>query len=180
MSDVVTLGPESLLGIPDGEDAQTLHDRLDVALRYLANWYKATDGGPDKAIWWTKIDQVRAKVEAAERAIDPSGIFPGNAGVALYNDAALAFPGLWRELTLSADTLPAPGLLDVAADLFDTVIETPGYIVTKAAAAAGAALGQGAKDLVYQAWPFLALAVVAGVVYFFRAPIARALQTGAA
>ncbi len=180
MSDVVTLGPESLLGIPDGEDAQTLHDRLDLALRYIANWYKATDGSTDQAFWWTKIDQVRAKVEAAERAINPGAIFPGNVELALYNDAALSFPGLWRELTLSADTLPAPGFLDVAADLFDTVLQTPGYIVTSAANAAGAALGNSARAFVFQAWPLLALAAAAGVIYFFRAPLARALQTGAA
>jgi hypothetical protein len=180
MADLVSLGPESLLSLPDGEDAEALHNRLDVALRYLANWYKATDGAADKAIWWTRIDQVRAKVEAAERAITPGIIFPGIQEIALYNDAAKDFPQLWRDLTLSADTLPEPGLLDRAADLFDTVIETPGYIITKVASAAGSALGQGAKDLVYQAWPFLALAVVAGVVYFFRAPLGRALSTGAA
>jgi hypothetical protein len=180
MADLVSLGPESLLSIPDGEDAQTLHDRLDLALRYLANWYKATDGATDKAIWWTRIDQVRAKVEAAERAINPGLIFPGNTEIALYNDAALNFPQLWRDLTLSADTLPEPGLLDRAADLFDTVLETPGYIIHKVASAAGKALGDGAKDLVYQAWPFLALAAAAGVVYFFRVPLGRALSKGAA
>lgn len=180
MSDTLALGPESLLGLPDGEDSQTLHDRLDLALRYLANWYKASDDSANRAIWWTRIDQVRAKVEAAERAINPASLFPSVSEVALYNDAALAFPGLWRDLTLSADTLPQPGLLDVAADYLDTLIETPGYIVTKAANAAGKALGQGAKDFVYQAWPLLVVAGVGAVLYFLRAPIARALQTGAA
>jgi hypothetical protein len=180
MSDQLALGAESLLGVPDGEDASTLHDRLDLALRYIANWYKATDDSTNRVIWWAQIDQVRAKVEAAEKAIDPAALFPGTKEVNLYNDAALAFPGLWRALTLSADTLPQPGLLDIAADFFETALQTPGYIVTKVASAAGAALGQSAKDFVYQAWPLLALAGVAGVVYFFRAPIARALQTGAA
>jgi hypothetical protein len=180
MNDAPALGPESLLPPADGDLAADVHDRLDLALRYLANWYKATDGSANKAIWWAQIDHVRTKVEAAERAIDPGAVFLGNTEINLYNDAAANFPQLWRDLTLSADTLPQPGLLDVAADFLDTLIETPGYVVTKAADAAGRALGQSAKDFVYQAWPFFLLAGLAAGVYFFRAPLGRALATGAA
>ncbi|HET7485835.1 MAG TPA: hypothetical protein VFJ64_10745 [Solirubrobacterales bacterium] len=183
----LALGPESLLAYGDGEDAQTLHDRLDLALRYIANWYKATGDSANKSIWWTRIDQVRAKVEAAERAMNPSQVFPGNAELALYNDAGPAFAQLWRDLTLSADTLPDPSLLAKAADTLDTILQTPGYVVSAAADAAAkiaGALGKGAGDaarnFVFSAWPLLAIAGIAGVVYFFRKPLARALSTGAA
>lgn len=173
------LGPESLLGIADGEDSQTLHDRLDLALRYLANWYKATDDSQNRNLWWARIDQVREKVETAERAINPGNIFPSVHEVNLYNDAALVFPGLWRDLTLSADTLPQPSLLDIAADFLTTAAQTPSYLITAAANAAGKAAGDSAKQFFLQAWPLLAAVGVGAIVYFFRAPILRALQTGA-
>jgi hypothetical protein len=175
----LALGPESLLSPGDGETAGTLHDRLDLALRYIANFYKATADSDNKAIWWTKIDQVRAKVEAAERALDPSLVFPGNSELALYNDAAADFPALWRELYLSPDTLPHRDLLSVAADVFDTIVETPGYIISRVADSAGKALGNGAKNFIYGAWPFLLAAGIGLLAYGFRRPLGRLLFAGA-
>jgi hypothetical protein len=179
MSDAPALGPESLLSPGDGETASTLHDRLDLALRYIANFYKATADSDNKDIWYTKIDQVRAKVEAAEKALNPSLIFPGNAELALYNDAAAGFPALWRELYLSPDTLPTRSLLETAADWFDATIEFPSYIITKVAGEAGKALGNGAKDFLYAAWPFLLAAGVGLLAYGFRRPLGRLLFAGA-
>ena len=152
------LGPESLLGIPDGEDAQTLRDRLDLALRYIANWYKATADSDNKQIWWPRIDQVRAKVEAAFKLADPAELFVGNKGVNAYNDAANAFPGLWRDLTLSADTLPEPSLLDIAAGLGDTLLETPGYLLTAGTNAITKSLGGALGSALGNLWPDLLLA----------------------
>jgi hypothetical protein len=174
VSDAVDLGPESLLGIPDGEDAQTLRDRLELALRYIANWYKATKGSDNQDIWWARIDQVRAKVEAAFRAADPGKVFLGNSDVALYNEAALAFPGLWRELTLSRDTLPDPGLIDILASVADTLIETPGFLVSKVTNSLAKGVGAGVASIWANLWPVLVLAGVAGLVYVFRAPLAAA------
>jgi hypothetical protein len=179
MTPDLALGPESLLSPGDGETAATLHDRLDLALRYIANWYKATADSDNKAVWWARIDQSRAKVETAERLLDPSIVFPGNKEIAAYNDAAADFPQLWRDLTLSPDTLPHRELLDLAADYLDAVLETPGYIITTAASAAGKALGQGAKNFIYEAWPFLLAAGVGLLAYAFRAPLSRALLKGA-
>jgi hypothetical protein len=179
MTPDIALGPESLLGPGDGETAATLHDRLDLALRYIANFYKATADSDNKAIWWTKIDQARVKVEAAERALDPGLVFPGNKELALYNDAAADFPSLWRELYLSPDTLPKRDLLDVAASAFETAIEIPGYILTSAADAAGSALGNSAKQFLLGAWPFLLAAGIGLLAYGFRRPLGRLLFAGA-
>lgn len=179
MSDAPALGPESLLGPGDGETAQTLHDRLDLALRYIANFYKATADSDNKDVWWGKIDQVRAKVEAAERALNPSLVFPGNHEIALYNDAAADFPALWRELYLSPDTLPHRDLLELAGDWLDATIEFPTYIITKVADQAGKALGDGAKKFIYEAWPFLLAAGVGLLAYAFRAPLGRLILRGA-
>lgn len=175
--DPVDLGPESLLGIPDGEDAPTLRDRLDLALRYLANWYKATKGSDNQDTWWFKIDQVRAKVETAYKSFSPADLFLGKDAVAKYNDAALAFPQLWRDLNLSRDTLPDPGLLDVAADIADTVIETPGYVISKVGDSLARGIGGAAGSLVERLWPYLLVAGIVLVIWLFRKPIAE--MTGA-
>lgn len=171
--DPTDLGPESLLGTPDGEDAPTLRDRLDLALRYLANWYKATKGSDNQDTWWFKIDQVRAKVEAAYKSFSPADLFLGNDAEALYNTAALAFPQLWRELTLSRDTFPSPGLLDVAADISDTILETPGYVINKLGDSLARGIGGAAGSLLEKLWPYALLVGGAWLLYEFRAPLLR-------
>lgn len=178
MSEAINLGPESLLGIPDGAMAQELRDRLDVALRFLANWYKATKGSADQAIWWLKIDQVRAKVEAAYKSFTPADLWLRDSAVALYNEAAAAFPPLWRELTFSADTLPSPSLLDYPAAYLDAVIETPGYLIHKIGKSLGDGIGGALGALTEKLWPYLLVAGVVAGVYVFRAPL-LALAKGA-
>lgn len=178
--DPVDLGPESLLGVPDGEDAPTLRDRLDLALRYLANWYKATKGSDNQATWWAKIDQVRAKVEAAYKSFSPADLFLGNDAVALYNSAALAFPDMYRQLALSRDTLPDPGLLDVAADISDAILETPGYVINKLGDSLARGIGGAAGSLVEKLLPYLLLAGAVYGVYLFRAPLLRFVGKAAA
>lgn len=173
--DVTDLGPESLLGIAEGEDAPTLRDRLDLALRYIANWYKATKGSDNQDIWWGKIDQVRAKVETAYRSFSPADLFLGKDAVRLYNDAAQSFPGLYRELALTRDTLPSPGLLDVTADIADTVFETPGYIINKVGDSLARGIGGAAGSLVERLWPYLLVLGVLLVIYLFHDPILGAI-----
>ncbi len=171
----INLGVESLLGIPDGEDAPTLRDRLDLALRYIANWYKATSGSDDKVIWWARIDQTRARVEAAYKSFSPADLFLGNEAVGLYNDAALAFPAMWRELALSRDTLPEPDLLDVAASFADTILETPGYLVNKFGDSLARGIGGAAGSLVEKLWPYALLVGAGAAVWYFGPSIARGL-----
>jgi hypothetical protein len=173
--DLIDLGPESLLGIAEGEDAPTLRDRLDLALRYLANWYKATKGSDNQDIWWEKIDQVRAKVEAAYKSFSPADLFLGKDAVALYNNAAASFPGLYRELALSRDTLPSPGLLDVAADIAETVLETPGYVIAKVGDSLARGIGGAAGSLVERLWPYLLVVGILVVIYLFHEPILGAI-----
>jgi len=165
----------SLLGTGDGELASDLHDRLDLALQYLANWYRATKGSDNQDVWWTKIDQVRAKVETAERQITASEVFPTSAQVALYNDASAGYADLYTELQLSADTLPQPALIDKAADLFTTIVQTPSTLVTYVAGVIGKGAGDATKQFFLGAWPLLLAAGVVGGVYLFRKPLAKAL-----
>lgn len=162
-----------VLGRGDGELAGDLHDRLDVGLTYIANWYKATDGSANQATWWTKIDQVRGKVENAERTITSAEVFPSSTEVAMFNDASDAYAGLYLELYTSYDTLPQPALIDQAADLASTIVEFPSYVVTKAAGLVGQTLGDSTKALFLGAWPFLLAAGVIGGVYLFRRPLSR-------
>lgn len=161
----IDLGPSALLIDAEGNPIADTRKRLDLALRYISNWYRATDDSDNKGIWWAKIDDARAQVEAAFTAMDPSKVFPGNDELSAYHDAQLAFADVYRQLSFSADTLPKPELLDLAADFVDTLTETPGIIVTtivdKLTKGAGDAVGKAVKNL----WPVLVVAGVLGGGY---------------
>lgn len=172
-SEAPDLGASSVLGIGDGELAGDLHSRLDLALQYVANWYRATKGADNQDLWWAKIDQVRSKVEAAERQITAAEVFPTAAQVGLYNDASKSYAELYTDLYTSADTLPEPALIDQAAGLFTTIVETPSTFITYLAGVVGKGAGDAAKQFFLGAWPVLLVAGVAVVV--FRKPIAKAL-----
>jgi hypothetical protein len=152
------LGPEALLFDAEGEKIDTTRERLSMALRYITNWYEATKGSADKQIWWGKIDIVRNKVENALKAFDVKKIFPGKHDLALYHDAQLAFPALWRELRYSADTLPKPSLLSKMADFGQTVVETPAIVLKKAAHEAAKGVDKGLSEIFSKLWPWLAVA----------------------
>ncbi len=172
-SDNPNLGASSALGTGDGELAGDLHDRLDLALQYIANWYRATKGSDNQDLWWAKIDQVRAKVENAERLITAAEVFPTADQVALYNDASSSYASLYTELYTSADTLPQPALIDQAADLVTTIVEAPSTFITYAAGLIGKTAGDAAKQFFLGAWPVLLVGAV--VVVVFRKPLAKAL-----
>lgn len=175
-ADGPALGAEGVLGTPDGEDAQTLRDRLDLGLRYLANWYKATEGSDNQSVWWAKIDQLRRLVETSYKSMDPAKVFPGNKELADYNAAALAWPALYRELYLSWDALPKPGLLDQAADYFDTLLQTPGYVLNKITTGITDAVGDAGKKAASSLWPFLLVGALGlGAYAYFNTRAVRSV-----
>jgi len=174
-ADEENLGPESLLGVDaQGELAQDARDHLALATRYLANWYKATKGSPDEATWWQRIDTERSRVERAYKLASEPGneTFLGAAARAAYVDAAAEWPQLWRDLKLSADTLPEPSLLDQAA----TLATAPFAMLPTLGNEVGKAIGGALGALVRQLFPWILVAGVGGVVYAFRVPIGRVLS----
>jgi hypothetical protein len=171
-ADTEDLGAEGLLG-PDAEGqlAQDVRDRLALATRYLANWYRATKGSDDQALWWQKIDTERAKVE---RAYEIAGrqenqLFLGREALAAYVDAAEGWPSLWRELKLSSDTLVEPSLLDRAAG----IVENPLAFLPTVSEGLAKAVGDSLAGIARQLAPWLIVAGVAGAVYVFRRPLMR-------
>lgn len=172
------LGPEGLLG-PDaeGEDAQALRDRLSLASRYMANWYKATKGSDNQDVWWQRIDAERTKVEAAyaEMIKQENTFFAGTVARGLYADAASTWPQLWRDLTLSADTLPDPTLIDQAAGVLTMIGHTPAALVADVGNEIGKAIGGGLGNIWRQAWPWLLVAGGFYAVYTFRRPLAAVI-----
>lgn len=167
------LGIESFLGTADGELAQDLRDRLALATRYIANWYAATEDSDNKDIWWAKIDVLRGKVESAyKRLLAPQNVtFLGRSDVAAYDDASAAWASLWRELTLSPDTIDVDRLSQVA-DLFTTIVQTPAAIITQVGNELGKAVGGAAGGFLARAWPYLLGAGVIVAVWTFRQPLA--------
>lgn len=164
-SNGVDLGPESLLQDAEATPITDTRSRLNLALRYLANWYRATEGSDEQSVWWVKIDDVRAKVEAAFVAMDPAKVFPGVDELATYHDAQLAFADLWRQLTFSIDTLPRPDLITQAADFVDTLVHMPGTILTTTVDIVTKAAGDATKKAITNLWPVLLVAGVLGGGY---------------
>ena len=175
------LGLESLLGTSDGELAQDLRDRLALSTRYLTNWYRATDGSENKAVWWQKIDTVRAKVERAYADLleASNASFAGVRARGDYDDASAAWAQLWRELELSADTIDS-SLIYSIADWADTVAHAPGLLAIQVGNELGKAAGGALGAFLAQTWPYLAGAGALGLIYVFRRPlVALAGKVGA-
>jgi len=170
MPDLEDLGAESVLGDSSLlDDAQDGRDRLALALRYLPNWYKATEGTDAQIVWWRRLDILRDKVERAYKAaIRPEDQwFFGREARDLYDDAAHDWPQTWRELTL---LVPDPSILDKAASILTSPLAGLPTIGNELGKIVGATLG----NVVRQLWPWLAVAGVVGVVYVFRAPLMAA------
>lgn len=173
------LGVESLLGTSDDDGSPGLRDRLALATRYLANWYKATSSSDNKDVWWQKIDTVRAKVEATYNEL----LQPLNSGFlsrqakADYDDASASWADLWRQLQTSDDTIDV-SLLSQLADFGTTLIQAPGLIIPQITDSLGKALGDGTARFFAAAWPFLIGAGVALGVYVFRRPLAALVSKG--
>lgn len=175
------LGLEGLLGTSGGELAQDLRDRLALSTRYLANWYRATDGSENKAVWWQKIDTVRSKVERAYADLleASNASFAGVRARGDYDDASASWAQLWRELSLSADTIDF-SLIDQIADWTDTIAHAPGLLVPQIGNEIGKAVGGALGGFLAQTWPYLAGAGLLYVAYVFRRPlVALAGKVGA-
>lgn len=174
-ADTEDLGAEGLLGDVDADalDAQEARDRLALASRYLANWYRATKGSTDQDIWWAKIDAERALVEEAYRqASDMSSAgFLTRAARAAYTAASMGWAPLYRELKLSPDTLTSPDLIDQAADL----LHAPLAFIPTVAESVSKAIGNTLGGIVRPIFPWLIGGVALGLVYVFRKPIGDAL-----
>lgn len=169
-ADSENLGVESLLGPDaDGQAAQDVRDRLALATRYLANWYRATKGSDDQDVWWQKIDALRTKVERAYALAGTADnqLFLGRSALAAYADAAQDWPELWRDLKLSSDTLAEPSLIDRAAD-FTT---NPLAFLPSLSEAFAKAVGDSLAAIARQLTPWLIAGVVVGGVYVFRKPL---------
>lgn len=182
-SDNQELGAESLLGFDAQDlDGQEARDKLARATLYLANWYRATKGSENQAIWWQRIDVERLRVEEAYRlATAPESLyFLTRAAKAAYADAAADWPQLWRDLKLSADTLPEPSLLDEAA----TFATAPLQMLTNAGNEIGKAVGETVNQTVGQLvrgmFPVLVAAAGVAIVYIFRRPILGLVTKAAA
>jgi hypothetical protein len=176
MPNIEDLGAESVLGDSSLlEDAQDGRDRLVLALRYLPNWYKATEGTDLQIAWWRRLDILRDKIERAyKRAITPEEKwFFGKLARDLYDDAARDWPQIWRELTL---LVPDPSLLDKAASIITSPLAGLPTIGNELGKIVGATLG----NIVRQVWPWLLVGGAVLVVYTFRAPLARAVSKGVA
>ncbi len=168
--DTENLGAESLLGVDaEGEEAQDVRDRLALATRFLANWYRATKGSEDQAVWWQKIDAERIRVERAYALAGTAEnqVFLGTEARAAYVDAAAGWPGLWRELKLSAATLAEPSLLDRAA----SIAEAPLSFLPSFSEGLSKAVGDSLAAVMRQLAPWLLVAGAVGVVYVFRKPL---------
>lgn len=177
-ADNQNLGVESLLGPDaDGVAAPDARDVLALASRYLANWYKATKGSEDQDVWWQRIDTERAKVELAYKLAsqEDSTYFLTRAAKAAYTDAAHDWPQLWRDLKLSADTLPEPSLIDEVA----SIVTAPFSILPTLGNEVGKAVGGAVGNLVRQVFPYVLLTGGIIVVYTFREPILLGLKKAA-
>ena len=179
LGDVTDLGPESLLGFDaEGQHAQDVRDRLALATRYLASWYKATKGSERQAMWWQRIDDEREKIERAYSlaCADGNETFLNLPARAAYVDAAETWPALWRDLKLSADTLPEPSLIDAVAG----IASAPFAMLPTLSNEFGKALGDSLGNLGRRLFPWLLVGAAAWGVYTFREPLTRALNKAAA
>lgn len=171
-------GVEGLLGDWDADelrvDVQTAVDRLALATQYLANWYKATSDSSNKDVWWQKIDTLRRKVEDAYKLLTPwvGKSFPKRDAVDAYKAAAISWPGLWRDLSLSPDLIDV-SLLSQTADFGETLFRTPGLLIPQIGNELGKIVGGTLGNFLRQTWPYLAVAGGLGLVYIFRGPLMR-------
>jgi hypothetical protein len=170
-ADTEDLGAEGLLGDVDADalDAQEARDRLALALRYLANWYRATKGSAGPDIWWSKIDHERALVEEAYRqASDMSSAgFLTHAAREAYKAASMEWAPLYRELKLSPDTLTSPGLIDEAASILTAPLAWVPTFTEGLAKSVDQSLSAVARTLA----PWLLAGSAVAVLYIFRKPI---------
>lgn len=176
------LGAANILGDPEtaGDqgtplDADEMRAQLALSTRYLANWYKATDGSDNQAIWYQKIDALRAQVEGTykEMLSDDNLYFPTTQAKVDYLAASNNWAQLYLQLQLSADTLPQASLIDEAANVISAGIKAPTVVIPNLFSEIGKVLNSSLGNFLAQAWPVVTIVVIGGVVYFFHKPIRK-------
>lgn len=169
---------ESTLSLAD-EPIETLHKRIAQAFRYCASWFDAVKGSGHEAEWGKRIADVMNELTATLAIMPLLDVFPGNQAKASYQQASADFAQLYRDLALSADTLPKRALLDQLGDIPTALFQAPTaaakWIAEQAAQTIGNVLGNTVAAIWRNLWPFLLVAGGAGVVWLFRAPLGRAL-----
>ena len=168
------LGLENLLGTSEDDGSPGLRDRLALATRYLANWYRATSSSDNKAIWYQKIDTVRRKVEDSYHELNqPLNLyFLSKQAKVDYDDASASWAALWRELQFSTDTIDV-SLIDRVASFEDMLFHAPSTLLPAVGNELGKALGGTLGGFLASTWPYLAAAGGLLAIYIFRAPLAR-------
>jgi hypothetical protein len=172
------LGVESFLGDADADGLGNADAREKLALstRYLANWYKATSGSDNKDVWYQKIDALRNKVETlyAQLTADDNP-FLSPVEKSDYNAASGAWADLWRQLTLSEDTVDI-SLVNSVADFASTAVSAPGVIIPDLFEKAGSLINDSVGKFFAQVWPVLTVIVIGGAIYVFRKPLSKLVQ----
>jgi hypothetical protein len=172
------LGVESFLGDADADGLGNADAREKLALstRYLANWYKATSGSDNKDVWYQKIDALRNKVETLYSQLTADdNPFLSPVEKSDYNAASGAWADLWRQLTLSEDTVDI-SLLSQAADFATTAIKAPTVIIPDIMEQLGKLVNDSVGKFFAQIWPVLTVVIIGGVVYVFRKPLSKLVQ----
>lgn len=168
------LGVESFLGDADADELGNAdaREKLALATRYLANWYKATSDSDNKAVWYQKIDTLRNKVESlyTELTADDNP-FLSPSEVTEYNGVSANWAELWRDLNFSTDTIDV-SLINQAADLATTIIKAPTVAIPNLMEALGKLVNDSVGKFMAQAYPVILLIGGVAVVYVFRKPLA--------
>lgn len=181
---------ESTLGFADGTPNDELRARLLTATRYCASWFQAVQSGDavsdtivardnNSVMFSQRIADVLDEITATLAQLPPDGLFPGNDAVAAYNQTSADFAQLYRDLALSADSLPRPDLLTQLGDIGSAFLNAPvaaaKTLAEQIADAIRKLLGNTAAAVWHALWPWLLVAGAAGAVYVFRRPLGRAL-----
>lgn len=182
---------ESVLSFAD-EPIEVLRDRVLQAMRYTFSWSRAVGEGAGvlgaaggapgalaAAAWQQRIAGMQAALRELLVMMPLSDRFAGRDAVAAYERVSQGFAQLYRELVLSAATLPRPDLLDQLGDLGSAVFQAPAAAITTVAEQASNAIARalgGTAGAIWSAlWPWLLVAGGVGLIYLFRAPAGRAL-----
>lgn len=171
---------ESVLSIAD-EPVDVLRQRIQLALRYTFSWMDAAGDASDRdgVPFSKRISDVQTALFVLLDLIPAGSVFIGKDAKAAYERVSRGYAELYRDVVFSADTLPQPSLIEVLGDLGTAAFKAPVAAAKTAAQMIADSirqlLGNTAAALWTNLWPWLLLAGGAGLVYLFRAPLARAL-----
>jgi hypothetical protein len=183
---------ESVLSFAD-EPVPVLRDRIALALRYTFSWDKALSEARTSLAYGTSdplltdLRPLEARVSAMQQAlrglldmIPADGEFVGRDQKAAYEATSAAWTQLYTDLSLSLATLPQRPLLDQLGDLGAAFFRAPAAaavtLAEQIAKMLRDLLGGAAAALWSNLWPWLLVAGGVGLVYVFRAPLARVVS----